>query len=245
MKKIYTLIFILILCAQGRAQQKVYLDNENIQQYNGRLGKWILIDSRKAILNLTSKISTDINDIFSLNSININDKKFFKKYYFIPYSTEYLNELEKKNIKREFRIYSEKDFIWPITNAVKTSSVLGFRNGKFHPGLDLPVQRGTPIIASKEGLVIFTGYAPGYGRIIVIEHENNFKTKYAHNSVNFVKKGDFVKKGQIIALAGSTGNSTGNHLHFELRCMNIPLDPLDFLPQNDNLRIIHTLKNWK
>lgn len=245
MKKIIILLFILVFFSPSFAQQKVYLDNENFQQYKGRLGKWILIDSRRTLSSVTTKISTDINDIYSLNEIDTKSRRFLKKYYFIPYSAEYLEKLEKKNIKREFRFYKEKDFIWPVTDAVKTSSVLGFRNGKFHPGLDLPVQRGKPIIASKEGLVIYTGYAQGYGRLIIIEHENNFRTKYAHNSVNFVKKGDFVKKGQIIALSGSTGNSTGNHLHFELRCMRIPLDPLDFLPQNNNLRIIHTLKNWK
>jgi murein DD-endopeptidase MepM/ murein hydrolase activator NlpD len=94
-------------------------------------------------------------------------------------------------------------------------------------------------------MVLSTVYAGGYGLTVEIEHRNNYTTKYAHLSVMFVKKGEFVKKGQLIALVGTTGNSTGPHLHFEIRSNDIPLDPLDFLPRRDSIKILHTLKNWK
>jgi murein DD-endopeptidase MepM/ murein hydrolase activator NlpD len=242
MKKLYTIFFILLFCLNLKAEQIIYFDNEEIQEYKGKLGKWFQVESINSIKSLSKKYLTNINDIYSINNIS---SKFTKNYYFIPYSEDYIKELEKKNIQRNSVISGEEEFIWPIENVSKTSSVLGYRYGKFHPGLDLPIFAGKPVIAAMEGLVILSGYADGYGRTVILEHNNNFTTRYAHNYVNFVKKGDFVKKGQIIGLSGSTGNSTGNHLHFEIRCKDIPMDPLDFLPQNDNLKIIHTLKNWK
>jgi len=242
MKKYYIIIFILLLYSGLKAEQQIYLDNKEIQEYKGKLGKWISVDSRQSIQQIAKKLSTNIDEIYNVNGIG---NYFTKNYYFIPYSENYINELESKTIYRNAITSNEEEFIWPVENVVEASSVLGFRYGKFHPGLDLPAIGGSPILAAMEGVVTLTGYEDGYGKLIVIEHRNNFTTKYAHNSINFVKKGDFVKKGQIIGLVGSTGNSTGNHVHFEIRCKEIPLDPIDFLPQKDDLRVIHTLKNWK
>jgi len=242
MKRLYCIFFILLFCLNLRAQQIIFLDNEEIQEYKGKLGKWFLLESKNSIKSLSKKYITNIDDIYSVNNIRNN---FVKNYYFIPYSEEYLQNLGNKNIQRNIVISDEEEFIWPIENAFKISSVLGFRYGKFHPGLDIPVFAEKPVIAAMEGYVMLSGYADGYGRTIIIEHRNNFTTRYAHNYINLVKKGDFVKKGQIIGLSGSTGNSTGNHVHFEIRCKDIPMDPLDFLPQKDDIQIIHTLKNWK
>jgi murein DD-endopeptidase MepM/ murein hydrolase activator NlpD len=240
---ISSILSILIICSGLNAQQTVDIDNDDIQAYKGKTGKWIQIDSKQTLNSVSKKYNSNIDEIYLLN--NINNKFFIKNFYFIPYSEDYLKDLEIKNITRLRIISSEDEFIWPVIDAIETSSVLGFRNGRFHPGLDLPALPGKPVVAAMEGLVVFSGYADGYGRIVVLEHKNNYSTKYGHNYVCFVKKGDFVKKGQIIALVGSTGISTGNHLHFEIRCMDIPMDPLDFLPQKNDLHIIHTLKNWK
>ena len=242
MKKYYTIFFILLFCINLKAQQIIYLDNEEIQEYKGKLGKWVLIENKNSIRSLSKKYNVNIQDIYSINTI---EKTIVKNYYFIPYPEEYIKELETKNFQRNVITCNEEEFIWPVENAYKISSVLGFRFRKFHPGLDIPVVAGKPVLASMEGLVVFSGYSDGYGRTIILEHRNNFSTRYAHNYSNLVKKGDFVKKGQIIALSGSTGNSTGNHVHLEIRCKDIPMDPLDFLPQKDDLHIIHTLKNWK
>jgi hypothetical protein len=243
MKLHYIILSVLILCTKSFAQQAVDVDNDDIQSFKGKTGKWIQIDSKNSLLSIAKKYNSSIDDILLINSIS--SKNIIKNYYFVPYSEGFIKELETKNIFRIRIISNEDEFIWPISNPLETSSVLGFRYGRFHTGLDLPAVPGKPIIASMEGLVIYTGYADGYGKVIILEHKNNYSTKYAHNSVNFVKKGDFVKKGQIIGLVGSTGISTGNHLHFEIRCIEIPMDPLDFLPQNKDLRIIHALKNWK
>ena len=81
--------------------------------------------------------------------------------------------------------------------------------------------------------------------MVDIQHRNGLITRYGHQTAVLVKKGEFVKKGQIIGLVGSTGRSTGNHVHFEILCNTIPLDPLDFLPDSSKIQIVHQLKNWK
>lgn len=100
-----------------------------------------------------------------------------------------------------------------------------------HEGLDFSAPRGTPIYASSGGLVTFAAYKRGYGNMVEISHGNDLVTRYAHADQLLVKPGDFVEKGQEIAKVGSTGNSTGPHLHFEVRIGDHPLDPTLFLAQ--------------
>ncbi len=100
------------------------------------------------------------------------------------------------------------------------------------------------IVAVMDGRVLSTRYDGGFGRTICMEHRDNFFTRYAHCDVILVKDGDFIRKGQLIGLVGSTGTSTGNHLHFEIRYNDIPLNPLDFLPYKENLRHMHKFRNW-
>lgn len=100
---------------------------------------------------------------------------------------------------------------------------------KNHEGVDISSDKGDPIYASASGIVEFAGYSRGYGYYIKIDHQNGFKTIYAHSSKLLVKKGETVKKGQKIALVGSTGTSTGPHLHFEIRIGNAPVDPTEYV----------------
>lgn len=122
------------------------------------------------------------------------------------------------------------------------SSRYGYRNDPFsgqkafHKGIDIACHLGTPIYAMQDGVVTFSGRDGGYGRAIVIDHFFSdipelprVQTKYAHNSKHYVKSGDIVKRGQIIALSGSTGRSTGPHVHFEVIYKNSPVDPIDYL----------------
>jgi murein DD-endopeptidase MepM/ murein hydrolase activator NlpD len=246
MKNTFFILLLLILPCYNYAEQKIFLDNQYIQEYKGTLGKWFYINNKNDLKTLSASYYADFNHIYKINDIKKNPS--FPNYYFIPYSESYINA---SNISRDYLFTDEDQFIWPITDPEKISSVLGFRNRKFHPGLDVPALKGMPILASMEGIVIYSNYNyktednEGYGNVIILKHKNNFYTRYAHNMANFVKKGDFIKKGQIIGLVGSTGHSTGNHVHYELRCNDIPLDPLDFLPDKKNLNIVFTLKNWK
>ena len=101
-----------------------------------------------------------------------------------------------------------------------------------HEGLDFVAPRGAPIRAASGGLVTRAGTVHGYGRLVEIDHGNGLHTRYAHASSLLVKTGDIVRQGQLIARVGSTGRSTGSHLHFEVRMADYPLDPTLFI-QND------------
>lgn len=120
-------------------------------------------------------------------------------------------------------------FIWPVSGG-RISSHFGPRWGGFHEGLDIAVPTGTPVRASKEGYVTFSGWNGGYGNAIDIDHGGGVVTRYAHNSRLLVSRGSFVYQGQVIAYSGNTGRSTGPHLHFEIRLNNRPVNPIRYLP---------------
>jgi murein DD-endopeptidase MepM/ murein hydrolase activator NlpD len=98
-----------------------------------------------------------------------------------------------------------------------------------HTGLDFQANSGTPIVAAAGGVVVTQEYHAAYGNMIEIDHGNDLITRYAHASEVFVKKGDLIKRGKKIAEVGTTGRSTGPHLHFEVLVQNVPQDPQKFL----------------
>lgn len=105
-----------------------------------------------------------------------------------------------------------------------------FRVRRMHNGVDYGAPIGTPIWASKTGTVIFAGWKGGYGNTVVIHHAGGVSTLYAHMSKLTVEDGSYVTQGEVIGLVGSTGWSTGPHLHFEVRRNGDPADPELFLP---------------
>ena len=192
------------------------------------------VDLKNNHENVTiKKFNTTIKDVSKVNNNSIS----YKTYLFIPYSKEYLKEMMIKSSKRNFINTSKDQFIWPVEDIERITSTFGMRWGLFHNGVDLPKRRGTPVVASMDGIVTSSAYSGGYGNTIVIKCRNRLVTRYSHNSALLVKKGDIIKKGQVIAFVGSTGNSTGCHLHFEIRYKNIPLNPMDFLPKKENIYI--------
>ena len=124
---------------------------------------------------------------------------------------------------------SEGLFVWPVPAAKKISSYFGIRRGRHHDGIDIPAVTGTNIVASRDGVVSFAGRMRGYGRVIIIKHPGHYHTVYAHNNKNFVKKGMKVSQGEVIAKVGSTGRSSGPHLHFEIRRNNKVRNPAYYL----------------
>ena len=122
------------------------------------------------------------------------------------------------------------NFIHPLKGAGRVSSEYGPRWGTFHHGIDFAAPAGTPIYASASGEVIYSGYNNGgYGYLVIIDHGNGYQTYYAHNSSLYVSVGSYVSQGQHIAGVGTTGDSTGNHLHFEVRKNGTPINPRNVL----------------
>ena len=120
-------------------------------------------------------------------------------------------------------------FVWPVRG--RLSSGFGRRGGRPHDGIDIAARRGTPIYAAEAGRVIHSGRMGGYGNVVIVKHAGSFRSIYAHASRILVRKGDFVERGQKIALVGSTGRSTGPHVHFEIRQQERPRNPIAFLPR--------------
>jgi murein DD-endopeptidase MepM/ murein hydrolase activator NlpD len=118
--------------------------------------------------------------------------------------------------------------IWPTT-ARYISSPFGYRGATRHTGMDIAGRGGDPIYAYKSGLVTFSGWGGPYGNMLKIDHGNGVSTWYAHCSKLLVSAGDTVQMGQTIAKEGTTGNSTGNHLHFELRINGTAINPYGYI----------------
>lgn len=134
----------------------------------------------------------------------------------------------KTHRKTEDKIdVSDHLFVFPVENG-QVISTFGIRNGRFHKGIDIKASEGTPIKAAQDGVVVFSGFLRGYGNTIIIKHEGDYFTVYAHNRYNTVKEGEFVRKGQVIGYVGMTGSAEKPHLHFEVRKKTNPINPLMF-----------------
>ena len=121
-------------------------------------------------------------------------------------------------------------FIWPVSNFTITSR-FGPRWGSIHTGLDMAASTGTAVKCCDEGKVVFAGWnRGGYGNLIKVDHGNGYQTWYAHLSKIYVKNGEVVAKGEVIGAVGNTGNSTGPHLHLEIRKNGSAKNPQNYLP---------------
>ena len=151
----------------------------------------------------------------------------------IEFSTEHLSNIEAKLLQQSV-LKNTLPNSSPVAAAFNSSS-FGWRidpfNGQkaFHEGLDFTASTGTPIYAAAGGIVSTAEQTPDYGKIVKIDHGSGLETRYAHASSLFVRAGERVEKGQKIAEVGSTGRSTGPHLHYEIRLAGNPLDPRKYL----------------
>jgi murein DD-endopeptidase MepM/ murein hydrolase activator NlpD len=122
---------------------------------------------------------------------------------------------------------SAAGFIWPVNGPV--TSGFGMRWGRMHEGIDFGAATGTPIHAAAAGVVVYCGWMDGYGNLVVIDHGGGIATAYGHQSSIAASCSQQVSQGQVIGYVGNTGNSTGPHLHFEVRVNGSPVDPLGYL----------------
>lgn len=146
----------------------------------------------------------------------------------------------------ESRLFDQKirNMMVPTQQPVSAGnlgSLFGWRidpitgSSALHTGLDFQASHGTPILAAAGGVVVTQEFHPAYGNMIEVDHGNDLMTRYAHASKTIVKKGDLIKRGQKIAEVGTTGRSTGTHLHFEVLVQGIPQDPQKFLAAGRHL----------
>ena len=136
------------------------------------------------------------------------------------------------DLEKQLRLLAAAPHLWP-TERRRITDKFGYRTlwGKleFHKGIDIQVWYGTEVFATKDGVVTKAGWQPGYGWTVELEHEMGFSTIYGHNSQLLVSEGDKINAGDVVALSGNSGRSTGPHLHYEIRLNDTPVDPLKYL----------------
>jgi murein DD-endopeptidase MepM/ murein hydrolase activator NlpD len=123
---------------------------------------------------------------------------------------------------------SPSGFVWPLQGVL--TSGFGPRWGRMHTGIDIAAPAGTPIHAAKAGEVIYAGWLNGYGNTVIVDHGDGIATLYGHQSRLGSAEGQQLNQGDVLGFVGSTGHSTGNHCHFEIRINTKPVNPRPYLP---------------
>ncbi|MDF2593050.1 MAG: Peptidase [Clostridia bacterium] len=176
-----------------------------------------------------SKESSD-NSLQQIDQIKTSYKELSTKLL----SQRQLIDSSMATIKKQVTYLNAKPSISPVNTRITANygtrkNPFTNRGSEFHPGMDFAGETGTPIKATGDGVVIFSGWQSGYGNVIILSHGYGLTTLYGHNSKLLVKKGDKVKKAQIISKMGSTGRSTGPHLHYEVRLNGNLVNPSKYL----------------
>ncbi len=213
-----------------------------------------LLEDERTILTNTLEEQKTLEASLSTKKIDLEDQKKKADQYITQlqadekaYAAEYEkakkaekeanNQIEKllaERQKSENQQYWGGDFIWPVPkNITRISSYFGWRilwgRSDYHLGIDIPAASGTDIYASNGGTVVTATWHYSYGYYVLIDHGGGYATLYAHNSRLLVKAGDKVEQGDVIAKMGTTGSSSGNHLHFEVRVNGKVQNPLNYV----------------
>lgn len=200
---------------------KTKLEEEQLQKEQLK----IQISGRKEIVAITKQGKEQI-----LNDLNKDLKKLEKEEDALLRKSE---EIARQIVSLQSKgKYVGGRLGWPSPGYYTITSSFGYRihpvlkTKRLHTGIDIAVPSGSKVVAANSGKVIFAGYNGGYGNMVIIDHGGKISTLYAHNSSLLVSEGQTVEKGQTIAKSGSTGLSTGPHVHFEVRENGQPVDPM-------------------
>lgn len=187
------------------------------------------LESRKRDLETVSRQKEDLMGRL-VKDIDAYEKEYDKL-------NEYAKQIESKivELQQNTNPYSGGVMLWPVEGYSRISSSFGYRIHpifnvqKLHTGIDIPAPTGTVARAASDGIVIYADWLGSYGKAVMIDHGGGIVTLYAHNSSILVSEGETVARGQSISKIGSTGNSTGPHLHFEVRKNGAYVDPIPWL----------------
>ena len=244
MKELSRVVVVVIL-AVGFS----YIGGSCVSDNGGRYGastgeyasdpRYHRIKKGENLYRISLKYGVSVEDLKRYNNIwNVHDIKVGTKIYIPPraYVSRSGGQGKKwydatQQVEERGPVKTNIKFIWPVRR-VDISSPFGIRKDGKHTGVDLRNPKGTPIMAAAGGRVIFSGDGPsGYGNTIMIKHDANTITVYAHNSKNMVRENDYVNQGQTVAMVGMTGRATGYHVHFEIRINRKPVNPANLLPR--------------
>lgn len=193
----------------------------------------ITVASGDTLDSLAKGYDISVDRLASCNGLRLSDRLYPGQQLLVPLDDEEAVcafepvEEPERAVHTAFML---DDYLWPAIGAI--SSPYGERWGTFHWGLDIAVDEGTPVLAAASGWVEEAGWKnDAYGYAVMLDHSNGRETLYGHASKVAVQPGEWVEAGQVIAYSGSTGNSTGPHVHFEIRLDGSCVDPLQYLPE--------------
>lgn len=194
------------------------------------------VSSGDTFWDISKLYGVDMDEIASANNLNLSSTLKLNQEIILP-GVESLKAVQSTSassaarktatVKVASRGISYTGSMWPLVGSI--TSKFGPRWGKNHNGLDIAAPTGTLVRAFMSGTVVYSGWEVGYGNLVKINHGNGLVSYYGHNSKLLVSAGEHIDKGQTISKVGSTGDSTGPHLHFEIRKYGVPVNPLNYL----------------
>ncbi|MEN6414845.1 MAG: M23 family metallopeptidase [Veillonellales bacterium] len=186
------------------------------------------VDMGDTLWSMANDYGVDMEIIMQANGKTSEDLTIGEKLFVPGAKPAAKKEVMVARAKPQVSRGSANRFSWPVQGEI--SSPFGYRWGRLHSGIDIANDSGTSIHAAMSGRVTYTGYYSGYGYTLIMEHAQGYETLYGHLSGFAVGSGQYVRAGQVIAYMGSTGNSTGPHLHFEVHQNGRVIDPMNVLP---------------
>lgn len=196
----------------------------------------VTVSRGDTLSSLARRYAVDIAEITRVNELDSQGRLYPGQTLLIPFGEEISVSAVASVEAPELAVYASRSalaYIWPVDGFI--SSSYGERWGSFHWGLDIAADNLSEIGAAAAGVVVEAGWKnDAYGYAVVIDHGDGRQTLYGHCSSVVAQVGDQVRTGETVALVGSTGNSTGPHLHFEIRENGVCVDPLLYLPVNES-----------
>ncbi len=186
-------------------------------------GSWHRVAAADTVEGIATRYGARLQDVEEINGVDRHDKLKVGRMLFVPRPPG----AEPRPKSATPPASKSEKLRWPVVGGTLTST-FGRRGKRAHEGIDIGAKEGTPVLAAAAGVVIYSGSGiKGYGNLVIVRHPNGLVTVYAHNKRNLARDGQKVRAGESIAEVGSSGRSTGPHLHFEVRIGDKPVDPLE------------------